>query len=137
MKKFMEDFKKFITRGNVLDMAVGVIVGGAFNTIVTTLNQKILMPIVNWALSYIPGMESGLYYIMPNSKLADATMENPIVGPDGLNYSVLNYIDFSAFIESIINFVFIAMTLFVIIRTFAYMQQKRAQLEEKFKKDQE
>ena len=55
-------------------MAVGVIVGGAFNTIVTTLNQKILMPIVNWALSYIPGMESGLYYIMPNSKLAEAGM---------------------------------------------------------------
>ena len=41
MKKFFEDFKSFITRGNVLDMAVGVIVGGAFNTIVTTLNQKI------------------------------------------------------------------------------------------------
>ena len=137
MKKFFEDFKKFITRGNVLDMAVGVIVGGAFNTIVTTLNQKILMPIVNWALSYIPGMESGLYYIMPNSKLAEVGMENPIVGPDGLNYAVLNYIDFTAFFESIINFLFIALTLFVIVRTMAYMARKRAELEEKFKKDDE
>ncbi|RAZ95213.1 large conductance mechanosensitive channel protein MscL, partial [Klebsiella oxytoca] len=65
MKKFVQEFKAFITRGNVLDMAVGVIVGGAFNTIVTTLNKHILMPVVNWALSHIPGMSSGLYTILP------------------------------------------------------------------------
>ena len=41
MKKFVQEFKAFITRGNVLDMAVGVIVGGAFNAIVTTLNKHI------------------------------------------------------------------------------------------------
>ena len=136
MKKFFEDFKSFITRGNVLDMAVGVIVGGAFNTIVTTLNQKILMPIVNYALSYIPGMESGLYTIMPNSKQCTEDTLNAVLGPDGLYYTVLNYIDWSAFIESIINFVFIALTLFVIVRTMGYMARKRAEFEKKMKEDE-
>ena len=95
MKKFIQEFKTFITRGNVFDMAVGVIIGGAFKTIVTTLNKQILMPVVNWALSYIPGMQSGLYTILPNSKLADASTAADAVtlGPDGLSYTVLNYID--------------------------------------------
>lgn len=132
MKKFFEDFKAFITRGNVLDMAIGVIVGGAFNTIVTTVNKQILMPVVNWALSFIPGMESGLYTIMPNSKLCAADATNAVLGPDGLYYTVLNYIDWSALIESILNFFFIALTLFVIMRTFAYLAKKRAEFRERF-----
>ena len=45
-KGFIEEFKKFIMRGNVMDMAVGVIVGGAFTSIVTSLNQDILTPIL-------------------------------------------------------------------------------------------
>lgn len=137
MKKFFEDFKAFITRGNVLDMAIGVIVGGAFNTIVTTVNKQILMPVVNWALSFIPGMESGLYTIMPNSKLCSADATNAVLGPDGLYYTVLNYIDWSALIESILNFFFIALTLFVIMRTFTYLAKKRAELRERFANDDE
>ena len=46
MKKFFEEFKKFITRGNVVDMAVGVIVGGAFTAIVNSLNKDILTPLL-------------------------------------------------------------------------------------------
>lgn len=135
MKKFFEDFKTFITRGNVLDMAVGVIVGGAFNTIVTTLNNKILMPVVNYALSFIPGMESGLYTIMPNSKQCAEDVANAVLGPDGLYYTVLNYIDWSSFIESIINFFFIALTLFVVVRTMGHMARKRAELEKKIREE--
>ena len=51
MKKFFREFKAFITRGNVIDMAVGVIVGGAFTAIVTALTNQIFKPLVNWALS--------------------------------------------------------------------------------------
>ena len=142
MKKFVGEFKSFITRGNVLDMAIGVIVGGAFNTIVTTMNSKILMPVINWVLSYISGNGSGLYTILPNSKLLPAgSLEEGVLGPDGLTYQVLNYIDWSALIESIFNFFFIALTLFVIIKTFTYLSKKRQELEdkieEKFKKDDE
>ena len=47
MKKFMEDFKKFITRGNVLDLAVAVIIGGAFSKIIASLVRDILMPVIS------------------------------------------------------------------------------------------
>ena len=46
MKKFLEEFKNFIARGNVMDMAVGVIIGGAFTAIVTSLNKDIITPIL-------------------------------------------------------------------------------------------
>lgn len=134
MKKFIQDFKAFITRGNVLDMAVGVIVGGAFNNVVLVLNKQVLMPIVNWGLSKISGLEYGLYTILPNSKLADATTENAILGPDGLSYSVLNYISWSAFIEAIFNFLFISLTLFIIVKIVVMLSNKRKKLEEKLKK---
>lgn len=140
MKKFFSDFKAFITKGNILDMAIGVIIGGAFNTIVTTLNKQVLMPVVNLALSYIGG-GNGLYTIMPNSTLATAAEiaagTATQLGPDGNTYTVLNYIDWSAFIESIINFFFIAMTLFIILKVVKYVSNKRAQLEEALKKKKE
>ncbi len=135
MKKLIQEFKAFITKGNVLDMAVGVIVGGAFNTIVTTLNKQILMPVVNWGLSFIPGMSSGLYTILPNSKLADSTtsIDAVILGPNGKSYKVLNYIDWSAFIESILNFFFIALTLFIILKVFTTLAKKRKEFEDNLK----
>lgn len=134
MKKLITEFKNFITKGNVLDMAIGVIIGGAFNTIVTTLNKNILMPIINWALSSVSGLQSGLYTILPNSQLATETTENAILGPDGLSYSVLNYIDWSLFIESILNFFFIALTLFIILKMFVVLSNKRKKLEERLEK---
>lgn len=48
MKKFFQDFKKFATRGNVVDMAVGVIIGSAFTAIVNSLVKDILMPLIVW-----------------------------------------------------------------------------------------
>ena len=53
MKKFFKEFKEFITRGNVLDMAVGIIVGGAFTAIVNSLVKNILTPLIYW----IPGAD--------------------------------------------------------------------------------
>ena len=136
MKKFFSDFKAFITKGNILDMAIGVIIGGAFNTIVTTLNKQVLMPIVNWALSYISG-GSELVTVLPNNTLYDPTIHEgvePIV-LNGVKYLPnSNYINWSAFIESIINFFFIAMTLFIILKVVKYLGAKRAQLEEALKK---
>ena len=53
MKKFFKEFKDFISRGNVLDMAVGVIVGGAFTAINTALTNQILQPKINWLIALI------------------------------------------------------------------------------------
>ena len=53
MKGFFEEFRKFITRGNVIDMSVGVIVGGAFTTIVNTLVKSVLTPLINFIIFLI------------------------------------------------------------------------------------
>lgn len=138
MRKFFKEFKEFITKGNILDMAVGVIIGGAFNTIVTTLNKQVLMPIVNWALSYISG-GSELCTVLPNYTLYDPVLHEgstPVI-VNGISYYSVNYINWSAFIESIINFIFIALTLFIIIKVAKYASRKRAELAERMKKEQE
>ncbi|MBQ6727339.1 MAG: MscL family protein, partial [Clostridia bacterium] len=55
MKKVASEFKKFITRGNVIDLAVGVIIGGAFTAIVTALTTNILQPLINALISVLFG----------------------------------------------------------------------------------
>ena len=96
MKKFMDEFKKFISRGNVMDMAVGVIIGGAFTAIVNSLVNDVMMPV----LSLITG---GLDF----SKLC-------IVLGEGEGAATLNY---GAFIAAIINFLLIALVIFMLIKT--------------------
>ena len=60
MKKFFSEFLTFIKRGNVLDMAVGVIVGSAFTAIVTALSNGILKPLINWVLALVGGDSNAL-----------------------------------------------------------------------------
>lgn len=110
---FFAEFKKFITRGNVLDMAVGVIVGGAFTGIVNGLSNYILKPIINWLLALFLG-DNGLE--------SAVTMLSPAytVGEDGIKVLDLAnsiYIDWGSFISAIINFLLIAFVLFIIVRT--------------------
>ena len=108
MKKFFGEFKKFITRGNVLDMAVGVIVGGAFTGIVNGLSNNILKPIINWLISLVLG-QKGLSGAI--------TMLSPAYATDGtLDLASSIYIDWGAFISAIINFLLIAFVLFTIVR---------------------
>lgn len=129
MKKFFKEFKEFITRGSVLDMAVGVIVGSAFTAIVTALSENILKPIINWILTLIFGQNSlsDIYtYLM---KKADDD------GVVDLTQSI--YIDWGAFINAIINFIIIAFVLFVIVKSMNNFQRKMRELEEKVKKQEE
>lgn len=93
-KGFIAEFKKFITRGNVLDMAVGVIVGGAFTSIVTSLNQDILTPIL--------GIFGGTDFSYLTLTLGS-----------GENAPVLNY---GNFITAIINFLITALVIFCLIK---------------------
>lgn len=128
MKKFFKEFKEFITRGSVLDMAVGVIVGSAFTAIVTALSENILKPIINWILTLIFGQNS----------LSDIYTYLKKVEVDGvvdLTQSI--YIDWGAFINAIINFIIIAFVLFVIVKSMNNFQRKMRELEEKVKKQEE
>lgn len=117
MKKFFKDFKAFISRGNVLDLAVGVIIGGAFTAIVTAVTNKILMPIINCILALIVGGD-GLEAVY--TFLKKTYIENdPSKGVDLAN-SI--YIDWGAFIIAIIDFLLIALVLFLIIRAIMKAQ---------------
>ena len=108
MKKFWADFKKFISRGNILDLAVGVIVGGAFTAIVTALTNRIIRPLINWILASVTG-GSGLDAVV--TFLGDPVYTN---GAIDLEKSI--YIDWGAFITAIIDFFIIALTVFLILK---------------------
>ena len=109
MKKFFKEFKQFIKKGNVVDMAVGVIIGSAFSAIVTSLTNKIIMPLVNMLLLAIGAGDSlsSCYTYLKKVYEADGVTVD-------LNNSI--YIDWGSFITAIINFFIIAFTLFVIVK---------------------
>lgn len=110
IKQFFEEFKKFITRGNVLDMSVGVIVGGAFTGIVNGLSNYILKPLINWLLTFVLGQ---------NGLSGAITMLSPAWTDETKTvYDLANsiYIDWGAFISAIINFLLIAIVLFSIVK---------------------
>lgn len=90
MKKFIKEFKAFISKGNVLDLAVGVIIGGAFSSIVTSLTDNIIKPVINC----IGGAEiQGKIHLVGD-----------------------NYIDYGAFLSAIINFLIMALIIFCIVK---------------------
>ena len=111
---FFKDFKKFITRGNVLDMAVGVIVGGAFTAIINALSNNILKPVINFLLALVLGKDtlSEIFTILKPAYVLD---ENGVATAE-IDIANSIYIDWGAFISAIINFLLIAFTLFVIVR---------------------
>lgn len=114
MKKFFAEFKKFITRGNVIDMAVGVIVGSAFTAIVNGLSNFVLKPMINWLLFLIMGKDSlsNIYTILVPVNDADGVLD--------LTQSI--YIDWGAFINAIINFFLVAFVLFTIVKIFNHIR---------------
>ena len=124
--RFFADFKKFITRGNVLDMAVGVIVGGAFTAIINALSNNILKPIINFLLASIMGADS-LSEVFTFLKRTYVLDENGVATTE-IDLANSIYIDWGAFINAIINFLLIAFTLFVIVRI---INKVRAKMDEK------
>lgn len=116
MKKFFEEFKKFISRGNVMDMAVGTIVGAAFTAIVTALSNGILKPIINMIIYYCCGGDTSalekMYTVLVRVETEDAS------GNKVLDLTNSIYIDWGAFISAIINFLLVAFVLFLIVRAF-------------------
>lgn len=108
-KGFLGEFKKFITRGNVMDMAVGVIVGGAFTSIVTSLNQDILTPIL--------GIFGGTDFTALTLKMGS-----------GENAPVLCY---GNFITAVLNFLITAFVIFMLIKTINALADRIVKKEEK------
>ena len=105
MKKFLEEFKAFAMRGNVVDMAVGVVIGGAFGSITTSLVNDIFMPL----LGVITGGINfgGLFYALDGQTYASIEAAKE-AGVGTLNYG--------AFIQYVINFILIAFCMFLVVR---------------------
>ncbi len=100
---FMKEFKEFALKGNVMDMAVGVIIGGAFGGIVGALTDDFINPLIN----SIGGTQIGGSFVLPWSKLADST------DPEVLATISIKY---GHFVTQIINFLILALVLFIIIK---------------------
>ena len=121
MKKFFAEFKKFISRGNVIDMAVGVIIASAFTAIVTAVTGKVIMPLINWLLAVIVGgngLDSVYTFLKKVYVLDEFGMETSTV-----DYANSIYIDWGALIVAIINFFLIALILFVMLKMFNAAQE--------------
>ena len=104
-KGLVEEFKTFITRGNVLDLAVGIIVGGAFTAIVTSLVNDILMPFIGTILGGV------------NFSSLSITYKGAIIG-------------YGAFIQAIINFLLIALTVFLLVKAINKISRKKEEKKE-------
>ena len=119
IKKEADEFKKFISRGSVVDMAIGVIIASAFTAIVTSLTNKIIMPLINWLLAVITGGNGldAIYTFLKKAYTVDAT-GNQIVD---LANSI--YIDWGSLITAVVDFFLIAFILFCILKAFNGMEQ--------------
>lgn len=118
MKNFFGEFKKFISRGNVMDMAVGTIIGAAFTAIVTALSNGILKPIINTVIFYICGGDTDALSKMytPLVKVWELDANGNATATLDMTKSI--FIDWGAFISAIINFLLVAIVLFLIVRMF-------------------
>ena len=100
MKKFLEDFKKFAVKGNVIDMAVAVMIGAAFGKIVTSVVEDIVMPIIGIILG-------GVDFTTLTLQLGNATIK------------------YGAFLQNCLNFFIIAFTMFIVIRLVSKLPQRK------------
>ena len=108
-KGIVTEFKEFITRGNVMDMAVGIIIGGAFTAIVTSLVNDLLMPVIG---ALFGGIDfSTLKYVI---RAADEAA--------GIEEAAIKY---GSFIQAIVNFLLIALVIFFIVKAMNKFRRKK------------
>ena len=116
MKKFMEEFKAFAMRGNVVDMAVGVVIGGAFGKISTSIVNDIIMPVV----SLITG---GIDFTAWKIVLKEAVMEN--VDGAMVETAPAVAINFGSTIAVIVDFIIVAFAVFCMIKFLNNLHRKK------------
>ena len=106
IKNFFNEFKKFAMRGNVMDMAVGIIIGAAFGKIVTSLVEDVIMPPIGWALGKVDFSDLAW-------NVADGVT-----------------IKYGAFINTVISFIIVAFAVFILIKAVNTLQAKMLKEEE-------
>lgn len=108
-KGFWSEFREFIARGNVLDLSVGVIIGGAFSTITSSVTSDLIMPIVS---IFLGGVDfSAMKVTLPN--LFGVVSDTP------------NTLNYGNFLNAVINFLIMALVVFCIVKTFNKLRRKK------------
>ena len=115
----LQDFKAFIAKGNVLDLAVAVIIGGAFGTIVTSLTSDLIMPVVGWIFG---GVDFSSHFVL-------------LSVPEGYAGSLTDYaalkeagaamVGYGAFITAAVNFLILAFVIFLLVRAVSRVMPKK------------
>lgn len=118
-KGFFAEFKEFISRGNVLDMAVGVIIATAFGKITTSLVNDMFMPLIGWLIGEID--LSTLNITLSPEKLAE----------DGTVAKEAVVIGIGTFVSAVIDFVLVALVVFIMIKAFNAAKDKAESLKKK------
>lgn len=111
MSKFIQEFKDFAVKGNAVDMAVGVIIGGAFGKIVSSIVDDIIMPPIGWLIGGVNF--SDLKITLPAEKIADGIE---------MKAATINY---GSFIQTLIDFIIVAFCVFLLVKGINKLTKKK------------
>ena len=112
MGKFLEEFKAFAVKGNAVDMAVGVIIGGAFGKIVSSIVDDIIMPPIGWLIGGV--------------NFSDLKIKLPTVEIPGVEKMEAVTINYGHFIQTLLDFVIIAFCVFLLVKAINTLTRKKA-----------
>lgn len=129
IKKFLSEFKKFSMRGNVMDMAVGIIIGAAFGKIVDSLVKDVIMPPLGMLLRKI-NFADWFFVLRDGSKVA-----GPYESLTAATNAGAVTLNLGNFISTIISFIIVALAVFLLIKTMNTIQEKLEKKEAKEKAD--
>ncbi len=120
MGKFLDEFKAFAVKGNAVDMAVGVIIGGAFGKIVTSIVNDIIMPPIGWVIGGVDFKD--LKCTLPSQEVVGVKLQEVTI-------------NYGAFIQTIIDFLIIAFCVFLLVKTINNLAAKAKKKAEKEAKE--
>ena len=108
----ISEFKEFAMRGNVVDLAIGVVIGGAFGKIVTALVDGVIMPVIAMLTGGINVSDWSL------------TLKDAVVGPDGKETAAAVLLKYGGFIQSIVDFLIVAFVIFLVVKAMNSLKKK-------------
>ncbi len=111
MGKFIQEFKEFAVKGNAVDMAVGVIIGGAFGKIVTSIVNDIIMPPIGWLIGGV--------------NFSELKVTLPAIKTEGAEEIAAATINYGVFLQSLIDFVIIAFCVFLLVKGINKLSRKK------------
>lgn len=132
MKKFLQEFKAFISRGSVIDLAVGVIIGGAFQKIISSLVKDIFMPFISLAVG--KNLEAWVTVLKQvHADVQDGTVGTAVTNSLGVTtwYSTYITINWGTFVQTVIDFILIALMIFIVIKALNAANKRTEELKKK------